>query len=117
MKLENGTICTLRNGDILTVVYNFMHEGFPYNVLWDGKSTPSIFVEDYLDDLTMRKDCELLGTASDKLLHGDDSLDIMQIEMDGKIVWDREGNLFISSKPIRPTDDELEAWFPELKSL
>lgn len=88
MKLENGMVVTLRDGNILTVVYDYIHDGFPYNVLSDGKSTPSIFVEDYTDDLTMRNDCELLGTKDDRLLHGDD-YDIVKIEQNGKTIWER----------------------------
>lgn len=72
-----------------TVVFDYIYDGFPYNVLSDGKSTPSIFVEDYTDDLTMRSDCELLGTKDERLLHGDD-YDIVKIEQNSKTIWERE---------------------------
>ena len=119
MKLDNGMVCTLRNGNVLTVVYGFMFDGFPYNVLTDGKKNPSIFVEDYQDDLTMRRDCELLGTEHDKAVHGDE-YDIMTVEMNGKVIWDRQSSsgdkLFVCPKPDRPTEEKLEGWFPELKN-
>ena len=89
MKLENGMIVTLRDGGVFTVVFDYIHEGFPYNVLFDGTNTPSIFVEDYADDLTMRSDCELLGTEDDRLFHGHD-YDIMKVEKNGKTIWERK---------------------------
>ena len=89
MKLSNGMVVTIRTGDVFTVVYDYDFDGIPFNVLWDGKKDPSIFVEDYMDDLTMRDDCELLGTEWDRRLHPKNEYDIIKIEQDGKVIWER----------------------------
>lgn len=89
MKLSNGMTVTLRNGSVFTVVFDYSFEGDLYNVLWDGKNNPSIFVEDFTDDLTLRENCELLGTERDQLLHPKEEYDIVKIGLDGKTVWER----------------------------
>ena len=87
--LITGMKVTLRDGSVFTVICNYTYKGSPYNVLVDGKKEPGLFVEDYLDDLTMDPTNEILGLEYDRLLKDSSEYDIIKVEENGKVLWER----------------------------
>ena len=54
-----------------------------------AKTTPAFLSKILLMNLTLRENCELLGTERDQLLHPKEEYDIVKIGLDGKTVWER----------------------------